>query len=895
MTTRIYNDPLSVGSFRRDRLNFDASMLDGVLSGLNLVPGSTNLLVTLTAGSWARGGILVEEDAQKADVFDLAGSGDRHYLFYAYLYNLDGTDPLLDYLITNLIDPNSVGYVSGEPYYSFLEGTVAAPPTLEESLALLGAQVPEYAIKIGEAIVPNGAVAITDAGVRLTTPDLASPEDVKPRIQHTIDAFTFSNTADTLLLRWVDWFVTAPSPYALANEQGMSNVVAMRVRSSVAAVDTTPNDYDYQVEKDLTGAGSALIYCRALKLDPTDPANVSPNYLESDSRIDGPLPTGEENLQLEIYPMAADLTGVTVTDDDFHKLAGDSALFAGSGWDGYPTRPDFESIIPLGVARKIDGTWSIHLMNGVHVTEGSHYANGLMGDYVHTLSSTVYGTSVQTNGQGVLDIDGVITNISDLATLSLDAAYNNGRNITADEGPITIDAQPGTEAAPDNAWMPGLQIQLASDNLEDGRDIEAGIDVYDGSDATVLSQAVDPDRLALRGRYVHCVQPNIGNFTAYKNLSTNISDVAGEVVIDVDGALGSVGFLSNYQANNLEGILFATIVHSNGTLDCNDRIYKVEYNNGASHFHLVHPTVAGDVRDDFGGAGFGASSQSVTIWEVYAQIKPSTVIADLNARKFISPNVQLGDTPGFSFADDEAAVGTKLNFGDSYLETTTQFDGAGARAIRHELSVGGAPLFETGFVHVNTLSFKNSSRDIVSQLAESTPNVAEVKLHTATATDPSEHMGASYDGYVVRRNRATVAPHLSSSLMKNNETLYLDNLSKVSGLLTYTGSGGSLASVVLSGAYNCQNVATFGGHWHTVDVQEFDHVRGIVVTGHSSTPEAVDIDDQPQVWNIQSFYDNTNQKIYFRVRWKTGTGAYADARDSMPPGTSDLFLSFEMK
>jgi len=163
----------------------------------------------------------------------------------------------------------------------------------------------------------------------------------------------------------------------------------------------------------------------------------------------GPLlgPVGPQNTQLLF--IGFDGNGGTIQDDD-GIFSSNSSSYSLSD-DLWPERPNRHDIKILGVLADNQISW----MNGSVTFLGKASKPGT-GDTHTTLSvySTSYGNSAVPDQEGRVDLDDVITNMSQLSSISLDTAYDgpsgsgSGRVIEGDSGAVEIEFDPNQTLGP---------------------------------------------------------------------------------------------------------------------------------------------------------------------------------------------------------------------------------------------------------------------------------------------------------------------------------------------------------------------------------------------------------------------------------------------------------------
>lgn len=402
--------------------------------------GTSGLQVSLHGGWYAVNGILIYEDTDHTNIFDLSGSngngGGRHYKFFVYFYNGDDPDPLLEYMKNNNIDPESEGYISGEPYYTYTQGDFDSP--IEDYYIPGEPAINRNAVPLGEAWVPNNANNISDSGVHITSRDvIPSLEDVwgvtQGKQQLTVKALRFEIDQGDFKLYWRDMDLMGFSGQYNHLENGPLKKI--EITGDNASLSGAYN-YSQELVKPLKGENGAFVYVRSNRQTTNERNNFHENI----------------TADLLYFPISYDNSTADVLDRWWNNLAGKSEGYIGN--DVFPYRPQLDTIYPVGFLRKIDDgsgleEWVLHLSNGEVLQESTDFAMGRNNQYLSTLTSTTVGTSQEVDAEnGEIDIDDVITNMNTIYSAGLDDAYDNfepgtqkgaGRVIDADGGPVEID------------------------------------------------------------------------------------------------------------------------------------------------------------------------------------------------------------------------------------------------------------------------------------------------------------------------------------------------------------------------------------------------------------------------------------------------------------------------
>lgn len=575
--------------------------LHGVYEGIRPTAGSSGFKVSILPGSMAINGVLIKEDTEFTDLFDLGTSGDnRHFQFYAAYYPGDAaTDPLQDAFDGVSWSKDDSAYNTGDVYYSYVEGDFASPAdVIDEFENSDNVESAKYVVVLGDLYIPGGASDFTSTGVRMPVPDvIPTPEKMLEdvvsgrthvSIQNLTNSTSFGvgNDPDTHTLSWKNMEVIH------LQEGAEFGIEKTEVTGSVSG----SSDYDYELEIDYDGSNDTLIFLY------TRTGSLEYILLDADAMED----SGE------------------MTDTLYRALKGDSGQNA-SG-DDHPARPEIDNIVPIGFYRDYGSSTLIHFFGGA-IYWGHPIKNGRNTGYARGLKSpTVYSSSWPADtSDGYIDIEEVIPNLATIAIIGLDEAYDgvehqspagDGRVIDVDAGPIelnhTLVNPPSTSDFP---WGAPLVIDLISGSEEDRR---VGVDVQ--------SKHTDPQE-GLGYRYR---APGYMGAYALNNLTYTVEEAGGTVLFKPEDNSG-VGVItaSRWESTHPDFTdAFAQLDFLNKFIvtfrDRDDngntkRAYQVKWASGNTYLHLARldETTSGLASEIGVGTGF---SGQCDIWFPHAEI-----------------------------------------------------------------------------------------------------------------------------------------------------------------------------------------------------------------------------------------------------------------------------------
>lgn len=659
----------------------------GVVSGMGVSEGASGLKLTLNGGVWCVGGAIVVEDRVNTS-FDLAHAGDasggKQSILYGYIFADDtGDDPLYDYMIANSIDPDSVGYVSGQPYYALLGGTFSVPPKLS-NLYLLDTRILDYVVELACITVPNGATAWSDAGVRVVVPDLLlSPH----RAQHVaasrhmlhVEAIGLDVDGTDVMVRWRNMHLVTFASSPRQRERTRGNILTPKIRGQALGVgEDAPNDYEYKAEIS-NFTGDALLYVRTLTERPKDPASsVGSNPLEIDNLSGLSLPDASVRNELLIYPLETDLFDSLATDAQFELLHG--TPLASEGEDEWNERPVAHSVFPIGVISTYDGATTLMLSSGIAIPDGDAYVDGIVPGGLTEVVSTILGTTA-TPSSGSVDIDDAIPNVGYLAggSLGLDEAYDgtggaaaSGRDISVDNLPILINHTPWDEATPLEPFPAAQRIKLDATGTGRWEMFAAALDVVDENLLADPDETPDgklyPARRALVSRRIFRGKSTATKYISAAGVSVTYTESGGTVTVDLASVFAEIKdqwtedflFSRLYIVQDVPGQRAASVA------------YIVSYNSSTEVFKIVDPRDSSDPFADFGWTSGSGSSASYTasLYVIDAYIGRSTLISQLNVT---SEAYLLGPTVIY---DPYLGIGVSGTLLDLSAQSVAELDGA---------------------------------------------------------------------------------------------------------------------------------------------------------------------------------------------------------------------------
>lgn len=618
--TKIFTDRKSILDVDREREIFQEAVPHGVFEGMVPKAGTGNLKVSLHGGWYAVNGVLIYEDNDFTDLFDLDGpygnGGGRHYKFYVYFYNGDDPDPFLSYLNSNNIDPNSIGYTSGEPFYDIAKGDFSSP--VQEEAIPGNEPVNENSLWLGEAWIPNSATDISNDGVHITSRDITPSSDdiydiALSEYEFSTEAITFSVSRGTLSVRWREMALWGYSGQYNHLEKGPLKRV--RIEGDNTPSDTSPYFYQQEITRDLKGADGALLYVRSRR----QVRNSRNNFNED--RFDE---------KLQYFPLNFDGTRPDTIDDWWDTLSGDSTGYAGD--DRFPFRPQFDSIYPIGLLRKVEDPsqntteWVLSLRSGEILHDSAHFALGKTYQYVSSIFSTTTNERQDVNLEtGDIDLDDVIPNLGTIYAATLDDAYDSfdpntpdgaGHEIIVDNDSVRLDHRENEAQDLQEA----IEVETGYRTFLNGRiaPTRVGIGAHATNQAVTTRMAVARQRTPLDG-----VIDGHSVYFHQKEVTVEVRANGDDLELNMDAFnFNSSEFYtqnstySERYLNRHTGITFS----NGGGVDAENRVYGIHYDG--TYTQLIQPDDRLDADPDSPFLGeFNLSSAGdtltldATIWE----------------------------------------------------------------------------------------------------------------------------------------------------------------------------------------------------------------------------------------------------------------------------------------
>lgn len=375
-------------TYERENKNFRAAIPDGVVEGFLVYPKSTTTSYAISIlGGKASVKGVVVEDDTDSAEILNLGGNNKHCLVF--------------------IDTRP-----STPIYSFKEGTYGSPATLTPAEQ-------EFGIKIADVWIPNTATSIQDALiVNIST----SRPPVKRQVFFNPERFKITSGA--------------PNQYKLDLLFGKLIVMSQRrtydeevvnfpisISDIQGATPSTDPNYvgGYEISVSLTSDEYIMFYVKIPKAESVIP------------------PT----LTLRHVSFASD----TIYDNAEADL---EAFFSASTTDPVSEQSRF-NLDDVFIIAIVDT-----LRDNIFTPLGSikindEYNSGFFDSYIRTISSTHYGTGPLNATAGNLNIDNIITNLSELTGFGLNDVYNGiGTNspngeILVNNGAITYNISPNEQ------------------------------------------------------------------------------------------------------------------------------------------------------------------------------------------------------------------------------------------------------------------------------------------------------------------------------------------------------------------------------------------------------------------------------------------------------------------
>ncbi len=573
-------------TFDREQEQFRRGIPTGIYTGMQIHHGTAaTYRVSLFAGVYAINGIVIFDDADQTDIFDLGAPGaDEHHLIYV------------------TYDPD----VDTQPQYQIKEGTFASPATLTPTEASNG-------FVIADVWLPSTAADITDAVI-----------NNRDTIELQQSLVEFLGVQKALSFKRTQIEDAGAGIYRLHFDN-----MRLLTLSQKKGVDATPTQFpfvthtldtattstiyggggdDYEVEYDTSGSPSDT-YVFFYVVEPQD-------YTSNATLTVNAIGHSETDTQASLANLA-------------ELLGDDDGSFTNQ--DYHPYRPDLKNTFIIAVLDVTNG-W-VHYANGIAMPIGEEFADGNYLHYVQTLSSTVYGTGPISPTSGDVDVDSVFDNISVLHAGTLDDVYDSfetgsaagaGRSATIDAGAIdlskVVDITP-LAASGDQFWST-LRIGLDTTSTGDADAEERAIDVY--------TDEADSKRLALSQRRVF----NHSTNGLMQSVPITLTDTGGQVqVTDATGTpdLPTVTEWRDDHTNDVHAsrrlVTFPTFTGG----DAQYKAYFLKFDVAGDYFYLETVDGVQDIdltyNNDFNFAG--TIDTDMTIWEDFVQLGQNSIVQNL--------------------------------------------------------------------------------------------------------------------------------------------------------------------------------------------------------------------------------------------------------------------------